>query len=76
MPIIRLVIDRKGIERFTDATFNHGDPLSIMVDGRAIKHDWVDGQNDPGLTVGQSETLDQILTDGLVIEIDEDGLIT
>lgn len=75
MPNVRLEIDRKGVERYSDATFNPGDPLFVQVDGRDVVRNWVDGGDDPGVSVAQAEILRDLLEGGVVLEIGENGAV-
>lgn len=68
MPKITVVVDAKGVQRCTDATF---DDISIAM--RDLKT-WIDG-DDPGLTIGQAETLTRLFNGGVSLEIAEDGAV-
>ena len=78
MPKIRVTVDAKGIQRYTDVVFNPGDPMAISIDGREAEALWVNNEcgDDPGLTVGQSESLADLLRDGVSLDIADDGTIT
>lgn len=68
MPKIAMVVDAKGVQRYTDATFD-----DISIEMRDLKA-WVD-YCDPGLTIGQAETLTRLFNDGMSLEIAEDGSV-
>ncbi len=75
---IRLKIDRKALERYTDVVLQADDPgLAITLDGRRIG-ELVRTEIEEGvmMTVGQSETLNDLITGPLVLEIAEDGKLS
>lgn len=76
MPKIHVKLDRKAVQRFSDVVHDPGDPLCAEIDGRDIQS-WVKGcSEDPGITVGQAETLNDLDTEGVTLCIDEDGTLT
>lgn len=76
MASIHIKLDRKAVERYSDAIFAPGDPLAIKIDGREIQRDWCDGGEDPGITVAQDEVLRDLVSEGVTLEIGEDGSLT
>lgn len=68
MPKITIVVDAKGVQRCADATFD-----DISIEMRNLKS-WIDG-DDPGLTVGQAETLTRLFNGGVSLEVAEDGSV-
>ena len=88
MPKIQLDIHVKGLERYTDFTFEPGDPaIEFKVEGREVMREWIEdenpigeGGNDPGLTVGQDATIRKLMRGpvfgSLKLEIAEDGKLT
>ena len=75
MPAIRIFVCAKGVERFSTITFEPG-PTNVMIEGRDVERDWVDGNEDPGVNVGQSEILLDLVTGGITLELSEDGVLT
>lgn len=76
MKVVRVEIHWKGVERFSDFTFAPGDTGAITIDGREVKRQWCDGESDPGVTVAQAEVLRDLVTDGAILEVGEDGSVT
>ena len=82
---IRLKIDRKALERYTDVVLQADDPeLAITLDGSKIPA-LVNTEIEEGvmMTVAQSEVLNDLYTaavhggnTALILEIADDGVIT
>lgn len=76
LQVVHIKLDAKAIQRYSDATFNPGDPLAVECEGRDLQRDWCDGGEDPGITVAQDEALRDLLTEGVTLQIDSCGVVT
>jgi len=75
---IHVKIDPKALQRYSDFVFEPG-PVEIVADGHEVI-DWievtVDRAADPGLTVGQAETLKDLIAYGVTLALREDGKLS
>jgi hypothetical protein len=88
MPAIRIKVDAKGIQRFTDFTFDPGPmemSMEMSIESREVQQNWIDGEGDDpvarwfwttGVNVGQAEILRDLVTGGVTLELAEDGSLS